>query len=278
MESVITRLQELGFSQYEAMAYIALLQSSPLNGYELAKASGVPRPNIYRVLQKLEERGAVVVLQEEGGRRYAPVDVQELIQRLEAHFHTSLEAASHSLEEIAQQSPGEQVWTIHGYSAVLEHASSLALQAGRELLLAVWPPEAHAIHPVIASAEERGVRVTTLCLPACSELCGACRGQVFRLDTGAPEEGRWLVVVSDESEMIAAEIRSSQAAIGVRTRQPLFTALASAYITHTIALSALLQEHEGLEIPQTTRRLHELLAALGQEGGPTAHRPQEGER
>ncbi len=60
MTEATTLLQELGFGDYEARAYVALLQRSPINGYELAKASGVPRANIYAVLQKLAERGAVV--------------------------------------------------------------------------------------------------------------------------------------------------------------------------------------------------------------------------
>ena len=52
----IKQLQELGFSQYEAQAYIALLQKNPLNGYELAKASGIPRA---QYLCRLTEAGRV---------------------------------------------------------------------------------------------------------------------------------------------------------------------------------------------------------------------------
>ena len=54
MPDAVTLLQELGFSEYEACAYQALLQQNPVTGYELAKVSGIPRPNIYPILQKLE--------------------------------------------------------------------------------------------------------------------------------------------------------------------------------------------------------------------------------
>src|SRR5262245_66664186 len=60
MTDAAALLQELGFSEYEARAYVALLQRSPLNGYELAKASGLPRANGYSVLRTLEDRGAGV--------------------------------------------------------------------------------------------------------------------------------------------------------------------------------------------------------------------------
>lgn len=70
VDDAATLLQQLGFGDYEARAYVALLQRSPLNGYELAKSSGIPRANIYAVLQKLEERNAVVRLDTPTGSRY----------------------------------------------------------------------------------------------------------------------------------------------------------------------------------------------------------------
>src|SRR5215204_79949 len=80
--SVIEHLQQLGFSEYEIKTYIALLQQHPLNGYALAKASGVPRANIYGVLQKLEERGAVVAVNVAAGVLYSPITPDRLIRLL----------------------------------------------------------------------------------------------------------------------------------------------------------------------------------------------------
>ena len=82
MADITVLLQQLGFSEYEARAYLALLQRNPLNGYELAKVSGLPRANVYAVLQKLEDRGAVVRLDMPSGARYAPVTPTELTQRI----------------------------------------------------------------------------------------------------------------------------------------------------------------------------------------------------
>jgi sugar-specific transcriptional regulator TrmB len=90
-------LQKLGFSEYEARAYVALLQRSPLNGYELAKASGIPRPNIYAILQKLEERNAIVRLETATGTRYVPVAPEKLTQQISTQFGDVLSAAQSSL-------------------------------------------------------------------------------------------------------------------------------------------------------------------------------------
>ena len=82
MNDAISLLRQLGFGEYEAKAYAALLQRHPLNGYELARASGIPRANVYAVLERLEERGAVLRVETPEGTRYSPVPPDELTQGL----------------------------------------------------------------------------------------------------------------------------------------------------------------------------------------------------
>ena len=41
--NAVERLQDLGFSEYEAKAYVALLQSNPASGYQVSKELSVPR-------------------------------------------------------------------------------------------------------------------------------------------------------------------------------------------------------------------------------------------
>ena len=55
-DQLLPQLVKLGFSEYEAKAYIALLGKNPVSGYELAKQSGVPRSMIYEVVGKLASR------------------------------------------------------------------------------------------------------------------------------------------------------------------------------------------------------------------------------
>src|SRR3712207_6706440 len=141
MTEATTLLQELGFGDYEARAYVALLQRSPINGYELAKASGIPRANVYAVLQKLEERGAVVRADEAAGTRYAPVPAAELIRRLGHRVQGVLQAAQEALEEVSSPVEQARIWTIRGYAVLLEHARSLVDATRERLLVAIWPEE-----------------------------------------------------------------------------------------------------------------------------------------
>src|SRR5438445_6702110 len=95
-------LQALGFTEYEARAYLALLQAGELTGYQLAKASRIPRPNIYPVLDRLEERGAVTRVEVEGGVRYSALPSEEMLSRLEREVSVHLESARESMGELQQ--------------------------------------------------------------------------------------------------------------------------------------------------------------------------------
>lgn len=59
MPESVALLRQLGFAEYEARSYLALLRQSPLNGYEPARASGVSRAaRRWRVESKARSGGA----------------------------------------------------------------------------------------------------------------------------------------------------------------------------------------------------------------------------
>jgi DNA-binding MarR family transcriptional regulator len=269
MADIVELLQQLGFSEYEARAYLALLQRSPLNGYELAKTAGLPRANVYAVLQKLEDRGAVVRQESPDGVRYAPVDPQDLTSRLAQQFHGVLDAAQHELSERFVPPEPAYIWNLQGHAALLDHARALIDGAQTQLAVALGPSEARILADALAQAEQRGVAITTLCLNACAELCGGCRGQLFRYHV-APEQSRgWLILVADDSELLAGEIGGADA-LAIRTRQALLVGMSSWYIRHSIALAAVLSDLGGqLErlIEPETRAVLEAIGAEQPGGG-----------
>lgn len=258
-------LEQLGFSEYEARAYIALLRRNPLNGYELAKESGIPRPNIYAVLQKLEERQVVVPLDTGSGTRYAPLPPDRLTERLGSQFNQVLTAAHQSLSAVAEAHEDDYIWNVQGYDTVLERARALVAGASSHVVIALWATEAVALDRVMGEAVARGVRMTTLCLQACPEPCGACRERLFRYQVTPEPRHRWLIAVADEGEMLFAEIRADETA-AMHTRQPHLINLASWFVRHSIALAAIVDDlGDGLEgalAPQT----REMLDAVGPDG------------
>jgi sugar-specific transcriptional regulator TrmB len=277
VNTLIDSLQKLGFSQYEAQAYVALLQHNPLNGYELARASGIPRPNIYPVLQKLEERGAVLRLETPQGRRYAPVSSQELIQRLHLHFQQSLEAARHSLSQVEATPSREHLWNLDGHAAILEHACSLIASAKETLMAAIWPDEISVLADDFYQAAQRGVKITTLCLAGCSENCPQCQGNIHRYALASSQKQRWLVLIVDQRELLAGELKMSGEALALRTCQKMLVHLAGEYINHSIALAILLKDlgpHIERLLTPESRAILETLSAGDAQGNWLQHMQQ----
>ena len=73
-DKALELLKQAGMSGYEAKAYTALLGAGePLNGYEVAKLSGVPRSTVYETLGKLVARGAAFQVTEDDNVSYVPL-------------------------------------------------------------------------------------------------------------------------------------------------------------------------------------------------------------
>lgn len=58
-EKTKNTLKELGLTEYETRAFVALVSSGPSTAGDLSEASGVPHSRIYDILSKLEKRGWV---------------------------------------------------------------------------------------------------------------------------------------------------------------------------------------------------------------------------
>ena len=151
-----------------------------------------------------------------------------------------------------------------------------ARSARRSLLLAVWPDEAKALAGEVTAATERGVGVRTLCLGGCAQECGACRGEIHRHRLMPDEARRWLVVLPDREEVIAAEMASAQAESGaddathaVRTRQRLMVDLTASYIQHSIILARILEDAGAGLNDLLSAETRALLKAIGDEEGRT---------
>jgi len=263
MDEPVQILRQLGFAEYEARAYVGLLRRSPLTGYELARLSGVPRADIYDVLRRLEDRGAVVRVDAEGGVRYAPVAPDELVARLHSRYHDLIEDARRTLAQVRAPAEHEYVWNTRGYPVLIDHARSLVRSAHVELLVGVYPPEARAIGPDLAGAEARGVAVAPVVSAGCAGAWGACRGRFSRHGIPPAEPPRWLTVLPATPGFLAGKIAGDRWAAASRTRQRLLVDLVGWYLRNTIALAAVVADLDarldGLLKPETRA----VLRALG---------------
>lgn len=270
MKDVTSLLQDLGFGEYEARAYASLVATGTANGYEIAKASGMPRANVYAVLEKLVQRGAARRIKQRTGMRYAAIPPHELLQQLESEHARALTAAGRALEDLARAPEVTPVFNLKDESELQDQVGALIGGTRRRLLVAIRPPEAAKFASQLRDARSRGVAITTLCMDACTEPCGGCQGDLYRYCVHPDERGRWLLLVADDARMVAAEI-DAHAMRAVATEQFLVVSLASAYIRQSIALATLAGELGEKFHGLLSEHARQVLDALHPEGGFFEH-------
>ena len=157
--TAVRRLQDLNFSEYEAKAYIALVQSSPATGYQVSKDSGVPRSMVYEVLNKLVARGAAVSSPAERTTLYAPVRPDELLDRLRHEFEVQLDAARHALAALSESRQMDYVWNIEGSENILAKARDMIDGAEGQVHVGMLPETLPALRDSLLRAVGRSVDV-----------------------------------------------------------------------------------------------------------------------
>lgn len=235
---ITSALQKLGFSEYEARAYVALARNGALNGYETARDANLPRANIYAVLEKLVQRGAARRLEMPEGNRYAATPPKRLIKRIEAGQRRNLAAARKALTTLTAPVEVAAIFNLSGRDEFLLQAEAIIESAHASLLVAIQPPEAAALAAALREARARGVAITTLCMESCPAECGCCQGNIYRYNLVPPHAARWCLLVADTACMLAAEARGTELN-AVLTEQPLIVELAAAYIRQSLALATL---------------------------------------
>lgn len=237
-------LKQLGFGDYEAKAYVGLLGAGECNGYEVAKAAGMPRASVYATLERLVERGAAQRVETAQGVRYAATPPAPLLARLDQAHQRTLKDAREALTAVAHPDPALPAFNLRSSGELLQRAGADIDAARETLLVAIQPSEAAQLAKPLQRARDRGVTITTLCLEACERECGGCQGQIHRLPLAPKDTASWLLLVADQRSALLGQFHDGSAE-GVATAQPLVIELVSAYIRQSLTLALIGNELGG---------------------------------
>lgn len=242
-DDLLSVLQSLGFTEYESKAYATLVQHQDLNGYEIAKVSGIPRANIYAVIDKLVQRGAVHRLECTNGPRYSAMDPKQMLRSIETGHQRTLDEAREAFSSLAPRREPAAVFNLRD-DELLPKARQLIDAAETTLLIAIQPTEATVLAAPLQQACQRGVAITTLCLEGCERDCGSCQGEIHRYQLAPAGDQRWLMLVADERFAYVGHL-GNQSVAALLTEQSLVVELASAYIRQSVTLGLLGSELSG---------------------------------
>jgi HTH-type transcriptional regulator, sugar sensing transcriptional regulator len=200
---LLDNLLTIGFTEYEAKVYLALLRSNPANGYQISKESGVPRSMVYEALGRLNMRGAVLKTEVNRSTLYRPLPPDVLLDRYEQEHRSVLEGLRAGLQEVFTQHDEGRFWSITGRNSVLSYASQMIQSAEEEVLLVLSDPDLEALREDIETASAKGARISTLLSGEGELTCGRV-ARHSSLERELQDLTQILVVVADNKETLIA--------------------------------------------------------------------------
>jgi sugar-specific transcriptional regulator TrmB len=236
-DAVVSRLQVLGFSLYEARVYLGLVRHGPQNGNEVAKSAGLPSSKVYSTLERLASRGIVHSVRQGTTTQYVCVPPGELMHRLRADFEEPLDYLETTLPTLVKFEPAAEVLTVSGVEAIRENSRFIVGGARDELYISIWLDDIGDLADELTGAHERGVRIFGMFygdeLPVDA---GSWLTHGYRQIVSDRIGGRLLTLVADGEEALVAHIPRRGAASAVRTRNPVLALITREYLHHDIVL------------------------------------------
>ncbi len=203
--TVTRRIKELGFTAYEAQAYVSLLEHNPVTRYELSRNSGVPRSAIYSVIHKLEELGAVNAQSTEP-EKYVPLPPDQLFNLLSRQFNNKIKKAKEQLKDFQVQMIPDHLWNVVGYENMLLKATELIQKAKEKIYLSIWLREYEPLRADLVQAAQRGIDIFIYSFTELKQIPGVTYF-TYGLEESELEKfwAHKIVLITDKSELLMGE-------------------------------------------------------------------------
>lgn len=219
-KSLVDALISYGLNEYEAKAYLALLQYGPAVAGDISRRSGIPRPRVYDTLQRLIDASLV---SESGGtpKSYAPLPLEEFLRNMSTEFRRRQELLRANLVNIQAEDCKAGVFHIHDEIPISRQIEDLISSAHSSIFVSVHAADLNLVAPALEQAAARGI-------PVVGTLFGKADSRpALKLDERPTSEsrnssgGRRLMITRDNEELLLAHIGGNERPYAIRTRNRL---------------------------------------------------------
>ncbi len=233
-------LRGLGFTDYEAQAYLALLRDSPATAYQVSKDSGLPRANVYAALESLAKKGAAQPVTE-NPVRYAPIQPEVLFARMLQDVDAQCRRVAGKLFRMRRQSGDEHVWSLRGDETIRAKIGSMIDGAQSHVWIKAHVRMLQDHRAALLRAAERGVQVILILFgdgDQVAEYDLAPPSQVYVHEGSGVEVGlaNTLITVAVDFQE-ALTVNTAEGGFGAYTRSRPVVNLAESLIRHEIYLA-----------------------------------------
>ncbi len=185
MKEFIDKLKSMGLTEYEAKAYLALLQKANMTAEQISNLSEVPLPRVYGVLEQLAIKGFIKILPGRP-RKFEAIEPRIAFESYMKYKERMLEQELEKLKELFSQferqlediywrsrlrvKPESLITPLSSLSEMEEKTRELIRQAEREVLvfteLFTWFKR---VRREVEEAVKRGVKMKVIMCPLTDE-------------------------------------------------------------------------------------------------------------
>lgn len=202
-------LAALGLTALEAEAYRFILSTPQSTGYRIAQALGKPVGNIYKTIEALEQKGAILSSDDGGSRVVTAIPAEEWIRARRSAFERACAQAKSDLRTFSEAGEGDDdlVYRIGEADAAIERACAMLGTATKFVLASITPQLLPLVTDALHRCAKRGIPVGCKVFEPCD-----IPGVETSLDprgmhalTNAP--GQWLTMSVDGRASLQALFR-----------------------------------------------------------------------
>lgn len=242
------RLAEIGFTENEAKAYLALLKQSPATAYEIAKHAAIPTSKVYAVLEKLSARGTVLKIERDQKQQFVPITPRELLAAYRSKVDRTVDALSEELTVLESADVSAYIWNISERDQFLDKVHALIKGANDYLILSLWPEEMAHLTCALTDAYNRGVKIAIVHYGPVIEHVGTMFVHPIQDTIFSEIGGRGLVVVVDGKESIVGRVLRDGSITGATSRNKTFITMTEDYLRHDIYIMKIVEQEKDMLI------------------------------
>ncbi|MBN1329223.1 MAG: TrmB family transcriptional regulator [Candidatus Heimdallarchaeota archaeon] len=158
-EDIIEELKKLGFNEYQAKIYTALVGLGVATASEISQASGVPPNKVYSVIDSLKSRGLVLAQESDTStNRYRPRSPDSVIKDLRNEYEKAFQKTENKLFALYERSKKTfipEMWILRGSQAVFSKIKEMIMDANISISIGIDSPfdlHLHGIDHILREA------------------------------------------------------------------------------------------------------------------------------
>jgi sugar-specific transcriptional regulator TrmB len=230
-KELVEKLVQLGFSSYEARAYISLLKHHPVTGYELAKSSGIPPSKIYEVIAKLLSRSIISPL---SGKptKYLPQDNRIFLKSLRANFHDTIDYLEKHLPTLGDIDI-DYVWNVNDMNNFMTMVKDIIRGAKNNIIVLGWDSELREIMGDLKKCKVKS-KLAIIQFGSMNVDIGVVYNHGIEKVLESEKGGRMFSLVADGSNLLQGIFSESKTVRGIYTSHPSLVEMAIDHMVHEI--------------------------------------------